>query len=104
MYVVITKRIYKVGTAATQKFAPRSTNRTEMHVAGPFRTQRAAERAALAALSTHTCLGAQVWSRAAVEARLAAGGFHRADEHEAFVGLKAARDLLDAADAAAAVH
>ena len=57
MFVVIVSRVVKVNTGATEKFAPRSTNRTTKHVSGPFPSFKAAQHAVLAALSSHTCLG-----------------------------------------------
>lgn len=68
MYVLIVRRVVKHNTGATQKFAPRSANREELRACGPFRTLRAAERAAVTVLGTHTCLDAQIWSREQIEA------------------------------------
>ncbi len=70
MYVLVCNRVVKVNTGATEKFAPRSTNQTGLYVSGPFTTLKAAQRAMLFALQTHTCLDAQAWSveRVAAEA------------------------------------
>jgi hypothetical protein len=67
MFVVMIERVVKMNTGSTEKFAPRSSNHKTWHFAGPFRTRRAAERSAVAALATHTCLCAQVWSEADLE-------------------------------------
>ncbi len=61
MYFVITKRVVKFNTGATEKFAPKSGNRTDWTLSGPFDTQVRAERCALRALGTHTCLSAQIY-------------------------------------------
>ncbi len=65
MYVLITTRVVKINTGSTEKFAPRTANSTSMHVSGPFGA-KSAQRAALAALATHTCLDAQIWSEAKI--------------------------------------
>lgn len=62
MFVVIVERVVKVNTSASEKFSPRTANRTSKHVCGPFRTAGTAQKAVLAALSTHTALSASVWS------------------------------------------
>lgn len=60
MFVLITTRLVKVNTGATEKFAPRTANRTNAYVSGPFNSLKAAQRAAMTALGVHTCLDAQV--------------------------------------------
>lgn len=61
MYFVITNRVVKFNTGATEKFAPRTSNNTIYTASGPF-SPKQARQAAVAALSTHTCLEAQVLS------------------------------------------
>lgn len=62
MYVLICNRVVKRNTGSTEKFAPRTANYESLKVSGPFRSFKAAQRAAETALSTHTCLDAQVWN------------------------------------------
>jgi len=62
MFVLICQRVVKVNTGAREKFAPRSANQTRLSVSGAFLTIKSAQRAALVALGTHTCLDAQIWS------------------------------------------
>lgn len=68
MFVLFTDRVVKVNTGSREKFAPRATNSTTIHVSGPFTSLRIAQRAALAALSVHTCLDAKIWSEEQVRA------------------------------------
>lgn len=92
MYVVIAKRVLKVGTGATAKFAPRTANRIFLTVSGPFTSLAAAQHAVLQALGTHSCLDAQAWSAEAVQKRRAQGssrGTH--EEQEIF---RRAEELL----------
>ncbi len=62
MFYVLTERVFKVGTGSTEKFALRSTNRTQWTISGGWTGRRSAERAAIAAMRTHTCLSAEVLS------------------------------------------
>lgn len=64
MFYVITTRVVKVGTGAKAKFEPRTTNSTSLRLSGPFEKRIGAEKAAVAAMSTHTCLSATVWDDA----------------------------------------
>jgi hypothetical protein len=61
MFVVITKRVVKFNTGSEKRFDPRTANREETTVSGPFSKRSLAERAAASALGTHTCLGALVY-------------------------------------------
>jgi hypothetical protein len=63
MFVLFIRRAIKVNTNATAKFAPRSANHEVWKTAGPFSSKRNAERAMLAAMSTHTCIGAVIVAR-----------------------------------------
>jgi hypothetical protein len=84
MYVVICKRVVKMNTHATEKFAARSANETRLYVSGPFVSLKTAQRAALAALATHTCLDAQVWSGEQVRDTHARGySGNGAEKHDA---------------------
>lgn len=60
MFFVLTKRVVKYNTGSTEKFAPRSANQESYQVSGPFTSRKAAERACVNCLATHTCLMAQV--------------------------------------------
>jgi hypothetical protein len=62
MWYVITRRVVKQSTGSTARFAPRSNNMESWHYSGPFEQQRMAERAAVSAMATHTCLSAAVLS------------------------------------------
>lgn len=73
MFVVIVERVVKINTGTQEKYAPRTANQTRLTVSGPFGTLRGAERAVAAALTTHTCLAAQVWSACQVAAEIAKG-------------------------------
>ena len=59
MFFVLCHRVVKVNTGATEKFSPRTSNNVYEYLSGPF-SERLAEKAALAAIATHTCLGARV--------------------------------------------
>lgn len=84
MFVLITTRVVKKNTGATEKFAPRSVNATDTYVSGPFLSLKAAQRACLTALGTHTCLDASIWSEAQVADRMKHGGSAlRMDEERA---------------------
>jgi hypothetical protein len=95
MFVLITKRVVKVNTGATAKFAPRTTNRTDYYVSGPFKRLGTAQRAVLVALGTHTCLDAQVWSEEQVRAQHAKGYSSNGDVKQNY--LTEAMRLLEAA-------
>lgn len=60
MYYLLTTRVVKTNTNAREKFAPRTTNTEFNSISGPFRKKITAERAAVAAMATHTCLSAQI--------------------------------------------
>lgn len=62
MYCLLVCRVVKHSTGNTAKFAPRSSNREELHWSGPFLGAKAAQRALVAVMATHTCLGASLWS------------------------------------------
>ncbi len=62
MFMLMIRRVVKHNTGATAKFAPRSVNREELFWSGPFLGPKAAQRALLTVLGTHTCLSAEVWS------------------------------------------
>lgn len=62
VYVVITERVIKFNTHATAKFAARSENTIRLNASGPFLSFKAAQRAVLTCLGTHTCLDAKVWT------------------------------------------
>lgn len=66
-------RLVKFNTGATQRFAPRSANRTEIAWAGPFRLRSRAEQAVLSTLGTHTCLSAVIVSEDFIRDELAKG-------------------------------
>jgi hypothetical protein len=65
-FVLITQRLVKVNTGTTERYSPRTANRTMLTVSGPFGSIRQAQRAAIAAIATHTILAAQVWSESQV--------------------------------------
>jgi hypothetical protein len=67
MYYVVTQRIIKINTGATERYAPKSGNQTRWTLSGPFDDQARAERCALRALGTHTCLSAQVYDQEGIE-------------------------------------
>ena len=60
MFFVVTERLWKINTGATEKFAPRTGMRSGWHIIGPFTKRSAAERAAVNASGVHTCLSAVV--------------------------------------------
>lgn len=59
-YYVVTNRVVKYNTGATDKFAPRTANRESWAISGPYQKKSWAERASMLALGTHTCLSATV--------------------------------------------
>lgn len=91
MFVLICNRVVKRNTGATAKFAPRSANNETLHVSGPFATFGAAQKAALAALSTHTCLDAQILGADQVAAEVAKGS---TIPHDRYTVARRAADLL----------
>jgi predicted GIY-YIG superfamily endonuclease len=62
MFYVLVKRLYKVGTGATQQYAPRTTSHTEWHVCGGFTKRPLAERVMAKVMGTHSCLSAAVYT------------------------------------------
>lgn len=95
MFVVIVERVVKTNTHATEKFAPRTANVRRKTVSGPFASFRTAQRAAVTALGTHTCLLAQVWSEAQVRERQTRGYARNGQDMQDV--LDEALALLDAA-------
>lgn len=73
MYYVVTTRVVKIGTGSTERFTPRTANRTSHYVSGPFGKRSVAERSASMAMGTHTCLAACVVGQEQVEAIVAKG-------------------------------
>ena len=73
MFFVLTHRVVKHSNPGATGFAPRSTNVTSLSVSGPFDRREVAEKATTAALATHTCTEAQVWSAEQITAKLAQG-------------------------------
>ncbi|MBL8798003.1 MAG: hypothetical protein JNM56_29165 [Planctomycetia bacterium] len=73
MYVIITHRLIRTNTGATQPYAPRTAHSIRLHVSGPFESEKTAQRAVLHALSVHTTLSAQVWSWTQIRDALARG-------------------------------
>jgi hypothetical protein len=70
VYAVITRRTIKVNTNSTEAFAPRTSNTEKLTVSGPFGSVEESGKACLAALATHTCLEAQIWSAAQIADKL----------------------------------
>lgn len=62
MFFLVTLRQSKHSTGATEKFAPRTGYAKHWYVDGPFSKRPLAERAAVSALGTHTCLSSQVYT------------------------------------------
>jgi hypothetical protein len=60
MYIVLTQRVIKVARHSTEKFGARSDNEKSWAIVGPFTKRATAERAAVSASATHTCLAAVV--------------------------------------------
>lgn len=60
MFFVLTKRAVKVARDTREQYAARTTTHLEWLVSGPFTKKAVAERAAAAALTTHSCLVSQV--------------------------------------------
>lgn len=95
MYVLICKRVVKFNTGSTEKFSPRSANRAGLYVSGPFTSLRMAQRAAITALATHTCLDAQVWSERQVQAEAVKGSVRLGEER--YDAMREAARLFEAA-------
>jgi hypothetical protein len=70
MWIVLTERLVKTNTGATEKFAPRTQNNRHWTVSGPFKSERAGERAVMAALSSHTTITAMCLDVPAVDRML----------------------------------
>lgn len=68
MFFIVTKRVVKLNTGRTEQFAPRTANHEEWTISGPLSKRSLAERAAVSALGTHTCLSAQVHDVASLQA------------------------------------
>lgn len=63
MYFLLAKRVVRHAAnnqGSADRFAARSTNVESWTVSGPFAKRASAERAAVNALATHTCVEAQV--------------------------------------------
>ena len=63
MYVLIVNRVVKHNTGSHEKFAPRSANREELHVTGPYRTFRSAESAEADGMVMISCLSMRTEKR-----------------------------------------
>lgn len=63
MFYVMIKRVMRVTQPYSEadKFRPRSTNLTRWEPSGPYRTRSTAEKVALAANQTHTCLATRIY-------------------------------------------
>jgi hypothetical protein len=80
MYFVLTKRTVRVARdAGADRYAARHTNIFSWTVSGPFTKRQMAERAAIGAISSHTCLAAQVMSLEQLNALAAASSFDQTD-------------------------
>lgn len=63
MFFLLTKRVVRYSRDPDgDRYAARHQNYTSWTVSGPFAKRAAADRAAVGALATHTCLAAQVLS------------------------------------------
>jgi hypothetical protein len=93
MFVVLTRRVIKVNTGSTEKYAPRSANRISRQVSGPFPSLRVAQKAAFRCLGVHTCIDAQVWNEAQIREEFDKG--YARNGNDMFEVLKEAVRMLD---------
>jgi len=93
MFVLFTTRVVKHNTGHTEKFQPRTANREDTYVSGPFLRLGHACAAASKALGTHTCLAAWLMSKKQVEDAIAKGWSHHGGGM--WQNLQRAKELLD---------